>query len=528
MEPFSLEWAAQCMGGQIYGNATGTVTSVCVDSRQVKPGALFFALRGENADGHRYVAQAFRAGAVGCVVERLTTEDKTENQRDNEEEQGAQIVVPAALRALGELARHYHRQFAIPIIGVTGSVGKTSTKEMIATILRTTYKTLASEKNYNTETGVPLTLFNLDKTHEIAVIEMGMRGLGQIDYLAEIAEPTIGVITNIGFSHIALLGSQENIARAKAELFARLPTEGVAILYDKTYRWPAVEAQIPEGCRVITFSTTSISKQNDVRADSRRTQIHADGTVSFRVRVGNTTQSLPVKLQAMGTHHVPNALAALAVAYALDIPTERAIAALEGWTGAEGRMTVRHTSDNITVLDDCYNASPESMQGALETLAKMPAPHIAVLGDMRELGEYAEQAHRNFGEHIRFYGFHLVTVGDMAALIADEIQQMQSGTSRYKFTDSIASVGRLAERHSAGYFQYPETSNERLLLRFADAQEAAAHIRELVRHGDTVLVKGSRAMGMEVIVDALLTEKDTTDDTNETDRTGKRNKDTHD
>ncbi len=296
MEPFSLAWAAQCMGGQIVGTADSTatdeITSVCIDSRQAKPGALFFALKGEKSDGHEYVTQALRAGAAAAVVEREIQGLK--------EGKGAQVVVPATLRALGDLARHYRQQFAIPIIGVTGSVGKTSTKEMIAAVLRTTYNTLANEKNYNNEIGVPLTLFNLNKTHEVAVVEMGMRGLGQIDYLAEIAEPTIGVITNIGYSHIELLGSQENIAHAKAELFARLPENGIAILSQQLTWWPVIRDAIRANCRKILFTTISIGPGPDVRVDHRKIQIHADGTVSFRVRVGPTTKSIPVKLHAVG------------------------------------------------------------------------------------------------------------------------------------------------------------------------------------------------------------------------------------
>ena len=248
MEPFSLAWAAQKVNGQVIGEAVGEITSVCIDSRQAKPGALFFALKGENSDGHEYVAQALKAGAAAVVVEHKI--EGLEATTPSGEKTGAQIVVPAALRALGDLARHYRRQFAIPIIGITGSVGKTSTKEMIAAVLRTTYNTLASEKNYNNEIGVPLTLFNLNKTHEAAVVEMGMRGLGQIDYLAEIAEPTIGVITNIGHAHIELLGSFENIAQAKSELFARLPSNGVAILTKDNAFLEIVKAAIPAGCRI--------------------------------------------------------------------------------------------------------------------------------------------------------------------------------------------------------------------------------------------------------------------------------------
>lgn len=529
MEPFTLQWAAQSMGGQVAGG-TGDpnvlVTSVCVDSRQAKPGALFFALQGEKSDGHAYVAQALRAGAVGVVVSHIvntaadtTTEDapkaeKTGNGSTNastlEEVEGAQIVVPAPLRALGDLARRYRRQFAIPIVGVTGSVGKTSTKEMIAQVLRATYHTLASDKNYNNEIGVPLTLFGLDKTHQAAVVEMGMRGLGQIDYLAEIAEPTIGVITNIGSAHIELLEFYTNIAKAKAELFTRLPSDGVAICSEETARHSlepddivrervrdaarfgqklhihTVKDCIPAGCRSITFSSISISPKNDVRADYRRTRIHADGTVSFRVRVGPTTQSLPVKLQAVGTHHVPNALAALAVGYALNVPTERAIAALEAWQGAERRMAVRHTKDNITILDDCYNASPESMRGALETLGKMTQSGVAVLGDMKELGSYTEQAHRSIGKNVYVEPVRLlVTVGALAKIIHDDVEEHDNHMKQ-------------------SFSNYHAKRSSKRLLHFDTAQDAATHINALVRSGDTILVKGSRAMGMEVIVDALM------------------------
>ncbi len=534
MEPFTLQWAAQSMGGKIAGAAgdpNALVTSVCVDSRQARPGALFFALRGEKSDGHAYVTQALRAGAVGVVVSHIldtaadtaanaitegaTTAEKSGNGNTNrstngsteEEVEGAQIVVPAPLRALGDLARRYRRQFAIPIVGVTGSVGKTSTKEMIAQVLRTTYHTLASDKNYNNEIGVPLTLFNLDKTHQAAVVEMGMRGLGQIDYLAEIAEPTIGVITNIGSAHIELLGSYTNIVKAKAELFARLPSNGTAIFSDETARHalepddivrervrtaarssqqlhiPTVKDCVPTGCRIITFSRISIDPRTDVRCDYRKTQIHADGTVSFRVRVGPTTQSLLVKLQAVGTHHVPNALAALAVGSALNVPTERAIAALEAWRGAEGRMAVRHTTDNITVLDDCYNASPESMRGALETLGKMTQSGVAVLGDMKELGSYAEQAHRSIGKNVYVEPVGLlVTVGTLAKFIHDDVEERINHIKELK------------------QLQQPSKA----LLHFATAQEAAAQVNDWIKPGDTVLVKGSRAMGMEVIVDALM------------------------
>ena len=467
---FSLAWAAKKLQARVVGTSTGNgtddVTNVCIDSRQVTPGALFFALQGEQADGHQYVAQALQKGAVAAIV-----------SREVEGVNGVQLVVPDTLRALGDLAMHYRLQFDIPVIGITGSVGKTSTKEMTAAVLRTTYHTLANEKNYNNEIGVPLTLFQLNRTHQAAVVEMGMRGLRQIDRLAEIARPTIGVITNIGHAHIELLGSQEKIAEAKSELLARLPENGIAIVRQWQAQWPTVERSIPANVRLIEFTDTVIGTRPDVSVSHRNTRIHQNGTVSFRVRVGRPMMhGLPVHLQAVGTHHVSNALAALAVAYALNIPTERAIAALEAWTGAEGRMTIRHLADSITVLDDCYNASPESMRSALETLAKIAPGGVAVLGDMRELGMYAEQAHQGVGKQIYYTNIRLlVTVGELARGIADYIE------------------------HLFGNTQPPEIA----IVRYTDSQEAAAHIKELVRSGDTVLVKGSRAMGMEIIVDAL-------------------------
>jgi len=219
MEPIPLTWAAETLGAEILGAPDGVAQSVCTDTRQGAHGALFFALPGERADGHDYVLPAFAAGAAGAVVSRPVPGAS-----------GPLLIVPDPLRALGDLAAHYRRCFPIPVVGVTGSVGKTSTKEMIAAILRTKAPTLVSAKNFNTEIGVPLALFQLGPEHGAAVLEMGMRGPGQIARLAEIAQPDIAVITNIGYAHIELLGSQQNIAAAKAEILAYLPEGGVAVL----------------------------------------------------------------------------------------------------------------------------------------------------------------------------------------------------------------------------------------------------------------------------------------------------------
>ena len=220
---FTIRWLVETLNAPILADAAvalhGVVTGVSIDTRTLKPGDLFFALQGEHSDGHEYVKAAFEKGAIAAVVSHPVADAG-----------GRQIRVPDTLRAFGDLAGAYRRLFDIPVVGVTGSVGKTSTKEMIAAVLRTRYNVLANEKNFNNEIGVPLTLFQLEARHEVAVIEMGMRGLGEIDRLAEIAAPTIGLITNIGYAHIERLGSRENILRAKTELYQRLPKGGIAIV----------------------------------------------------------------------------------------------------------------------------------------------------------------------------------------------------------------------------------------------------------------------------------------------------------
>lgn len=483
---FSLPWAIEKLNAQIVGTelqSEVTITGVCTDTRRLQPGNLFFALVGENADGHDYVAQALANGAVAAVVSRIP-----------EGATGTLLVVPDTLRAFGDLAMHYRRLFAIPVVGVTGSVGKTSTKEMIAAVLRTRYNTLASEKNYNNEIGVPQTLFQLTPAHEAAVIEMGMRGLGQIDLLAEIAQPTLGVITNIGMAHIELLGSQRNIAQAKSELYARLPAGGVAILPAHDTCAPFLYDRVPKGCRTVLFSTEPMFDGQHLPHSDILVLDHRDprlnGTSSnapFRVRVGEAEYT--VSLKAVGEHNIHNALAALAVAHALNVSIPDAIAALGAWEGAEGRMVLRHAANAVTILDDCYNASDASMRSALATLFHVgKGRRVAILGEMKELGKFSKGTHFGVGEVTVDSGVGLmITVGDMA-------QEIVRGAVSY--CEALSSSKRTVT---------PPTSQH-----FNTSAEAAAHINELVQPGDTVLVKGSRAMGMEVIVAALMGNEDTT------------------
>ncbi|CEK12761.1 UDP-N-acetylmuramoyl-tripeptide--D-alanyl-D-alanine ligase [Chthonomonas calidirosea] len=459
MPLFSIEWVCEVLKSPLVGNPNTLVESVSIDTRTLQPGALFFALAGEHTDGHRFLQQAAERGAVAAVV-KIPLHDLPIPQ----------IVVPDTLRALGDLAAHYRRRFPIPLVGITGSVGKTSTKELTAALLRTRYTTLSNPKNLNTEIGVPLTLFQLASHHEVAVIEMGMRGLGQIDRLAEIASPNIGVITKIGYAHIELLGSREKIAEAKSELLARLPADGIAVLPAECDFLPYLRSRVASTCRIITFSGTGSPADVSVKP------LEAREKGSLRLALDLHGHRYTVQMTALGSHQAHNAAAALAVALALDVPLEKALTALSQWPGAEGRMTSRRAQNGACVLDDCYNAGVESMLAALQTLASLTGPEnrVAVLGDMKELGDFALKAHQMVGQAVAQIGLRLlITVGDLAQQIAEEANRnLQPGEP-------------ILHQH------------------FPTSEEAAKNIGLHIRPSDTVLVKGSRAMQMEQIVSAL-------------------------
>jgi UDP-N-acetylmuramoyl-tripeptide--D-alanyl-D-alanine ligase len=459
MPLFSVQWAVEVLGAQLIGSPDTVVESVSIDTRTLQPGALFFALTGEHTDGHRFLQQAAERGAVAAVVKTPSDDLPI-----------PQIVVPETLRALGDLAAHYRRRFPIPLVGITGSVGKTSTKELTAALLRARYATLSNPKNLNTEIGVPLTLFQLTPHHEVAVLEMGMRGLGQIDRLAEIASPTIGVITRIGYAHIELLGSREKIAEAKSELLTRLPAEGIAVLPTECDFLPYLRSRVPSTCRIITFSGTGAPADVSVKP------LEVGDSGCPRLALDLHGQRHMVQMTALGAHQAHNAAAALAVALALEVPLEEALTALSRWSGAEGRMTSRRAQNGACILDDCYNAGVESMLAALQTLSTLTSPEnrVAVLGDMKELGDFAPEAHRMVGQAVAKIGVRLlITVGNLAQQIAEEARRnLQAGAT-------------LLHQH------------------FTTSEEAAKNICMYVRPSDTVLIKGSRAMQMEQIVSAL-------------------------
>lgn len=454
MEAVTLEDIARAIGGVLAGERERLVKGIGVDSRTIQEGDLFFAIPGERTDGHQYVRMSAERGAVGAVVSQPV-----------EAPQGFPLIYVAdTIWALGCFARWYRGLFRIPVVGITGSAGKTTTKEMAAAALSARHDVLKSPQNLNTEIGLPLAIAHLERHHTVAVFEMAMRGRGQIDWLATIARPTIGVITNIGWAHLGLLGSRENIALAKSELLYRLPEDGVAVLNADDEYFEFCRRQAP--CRVLSFGYQRAAMVRAVKVHLDR-----DGKVFCTVRYRR--ESAPLQVPVPGLHHLSNALAALATAVALGVPLAEAALHLQQMQAVDKRMQVCRTEKQITVLDDTYNANPASVKAALHTLERIAngCRRVVVLGDMLELGDEAPRLHRE--------------VGREAARIGAQV---------------IVAVGEMAEEVVRGAKAAGEPP---VCLTFSDSSAAAENILRYLQPGDVVLVKGSRALQMELVVKAI-------------------------
>ncbi len=469
---FSLEEICIATGGEILVAAPGVTpqsqtTGVSTDTRKITPGALFIALKGEHFDGHEYVEQAAQNGAIAALVESSVAAKIEHNPSPTL----TLIAVPDTLLALGALARAHRQRFAIPVVAVTGSYGKTTTRAMIAAALSAKFNVLTSQGNFNNEIGVPQTLLQLDSSHGAAVIEMGMRGPGQIEYLSQIAAPTIGVITNIGPQHIELLGSVDNIAVAKSEVLRFLPEDGAAVLPADDEYLDFFTDQI-EAAQTVTFGTNPSAEYG-----VNQLSVGENGNVSCTVHsVG--LETVQVQLPLPGEHNAQNAAAALAVAGVLGVSLAAAARALEKVEVPGARMRVlKNAARGLTIIDDCYNAGPTSMRAALETLRdfpqdeETPGRRVAILGAMRELGNYSNAEHRG--------------IGALAALCAELVIGVSEETKPL-----------LEEAEAVGAIPFQTQWCE-------DADEAAEIVGNLLREGDVVLVKGSRSIGLETVVNAL-------------------------
>lgn len=458
----------------IEGAERVSLSRVCIDSRQAEPGSLFVALRGEHTDGHVYVSDAFRAGAQVALVERpmegVPAVDTLRGTKPETLTLPLAVVVPDSLRALQEIARA--RRLARPelrVVGVTGSVGKTTAKEAIAAVLSQRYITLKSAGNYNNEIGLPLTLLALESEHERVVLEMGMYALGEIAALCRLALPQVGVVTNVGPTHLERLGTLERIAQAKAELVEALPAQGVAILNGDDPRVRAMSAQTKG--RVVTFglgdhNTLWAERIESLGLDGVRFVAHVAASAGW----GSGAMTYPLRLMALGRHAVMSALPAIAVGLLEGLNWEEIQRGLLA-QGQGLRLLPKRGKGGVLLLDDTYNASPVSTLAALDTLLDLPGRHLAALGDMLELGPYEEEGHREVGRRCARGLAELVTVGARARLIAESA--LEAGLS--------ASAVHMV----------------------ANSAEALEVLSGLLREGDVLLVKGSRAMGMEAIVSAL-------------------------
>jgi len=449
---------------------------VSTDTRTVTPGALFVALKGDRFDAHDFLADAFAKGAAGAVVRRGAAAP----------DGGALVEVDDTLAALGALARFHRARFAIPVGAVAGSNGKTTAKEMFAAILRTRGPALATEGNLNNEVGVPLTLLRLGEEHRAAVVELGMSGPGELARLTAMARPDAGVVTLVAEEHLEFLKDLDGVAEAEGELYAGLRPGAVAVVNADDPRCVAQAARAGAGVRRISFGKSPGADVRLVEVTSRGTEgmeICLEGEEgegdagADRLRRGSNLQRrrVDVRLGFVGEHNAMNAAAAAALARALSFSFDEIVRGLSAARPYAHRSRIVETADDVTILDDCYNASPASMEAALATLASLqgdgPGRRVAVLGDMLELGEAEERSHRALGRSARGRV-------DVAAFFGPR--------TSWSFEEFSASPpASAASAH------------------FTEIEPLLAWLRPRLRAGDVLLVKGSRGMKLERVVDAL-------------------------
>ncbi|MBW1992897.1 MAG: UDP-N-acetylmuramoyl-tripeptide--D-alanyl-D-alanine ligase [Deltaproteobacteria bacterium] len=445
-------------GTLLCGKGNQTFSGISIDSRRIRPDMLFVAIRGQKHDAHRFVQDVISNGVRGVVVEKRKSAGFPLSDWHLQNLQC--IAVDDTTRALGLMAAFNRDRHRASVVAVTGSTGKTTTREMIQAVVSQKYHTLTSKKNYNNEIGLPLTLLELSPHHQWAIVELGMNHLGEISRLTRICRPDIGVITNIGPVHLEGVGSIEGVMRAKGELLEEMDPQTTAVLNaDDEY---VLKLARDSSVNIVLFGQ---SEKALIRAQAPA----ADGQeIGFRLILPE--QSCLVRIGVPGKFMVSNALAASAVGYLLGLSAQEIKTGLERFRPIENRMNIVHTTSGIHIVNDAYNANPTSMEAAIGTLASLkgPARGVLVIGDMLELGAHAESMHKNLGMMIaRFCIERLYVTGDFADVV-------QSG----------ALEGGMAEHQ--------------ILLGTKD--EIFQDLIRWIQPGDWILVKGSRAMGMEDIV----------------------------
>jgi len=416
-------------------------TGISTDTRTIEAGDMFIAIKGENFDGAEYVLSALEKGASCAVSQR-----EFDNPRV--------IVVKDTIKALGELAKYHLEQFNIPVIAVTGSVGKTTVKNMLISVFSEKFNVHSTKGNKNNHIGMPMMLMNLNENHDISVLEMGMSGFGEIDYLSYIAQPDYAIITNIGMAHIGMLGSQSNILKAKSEIMNHM-SPGGAVLVNGDDELLA-DLKVPVGLRVLSYGT---GKDNDCTVSGISANI--EGNCVF------TSNGTEFELPIPGAHNAVNAASVIAMARILDINDNLIKAGLKNFKQSKMRMH-RFEKDGVTYINDAYNANPRSMMAALDILDTAKGRKIAVIGDMLEMGDYSTTEHMKIGSYA-------AGSADILILCGNEAMNMKKGALTSKANCIIHTLNT--------------------------SDDAAELLEKTVKEGDTVLVKGSRGMKMENVLE---------------------------
>ena len=445
MLDMTLDRAAEICGATLCGCGDGTMrlNEMVIDSRKVGPGDLFAAFKGEHTDGHDYIDAAFRRGAACCLAERIP-----------EGEMRPILLVENVQKAMGKIAAAHRQALQIPVIGITGSVGKTSAKEMIAAVLERRYPILKTEGNLNNQLGVPMTVSRISPEHRAAVVEMGISGFGEMTELAQIVRPTIGVFTMIGQAHLEFLHDRAGVFRAKTEMLREMTEDGVVIVNGDDDMLSGLECRQ----RKICFG---VGQNCDVRAEEL--QVDDKGRYSCRIVWGS--RQIPVQIPAIGKHMIYAALEGAAVGIVLGLSDEEIRDGIASYRPVGSRSALTQTA-YLTLIDDCYNANPDSVKSGIESLKELPGRHVCVLGDMLELGEQKHEMHRQIGAYAVEQGIDLLLcTGALGADIAE----------------GAGKIGRW----------------------FPDKENLVAALPGLIREGDCVLVKASRGMHFESIAQAL-------------------------
>jgi UDP-N-acetylmuramoyl-tripeptide--D-alanyl-D-alanine ligase len=441
-------------GALVAGDLGIPVTGVSIDSRTLSVGEAFFAIRGHRLDGHAFLVEAAARGAACLVVHALPDEVPANVPL---------VLVEDTTQALGRLGAWHRARFSIPVVAVTGSNGKTTTKELVAGVLATRWNVLRPPKSFNNQWGLPLTLLQLGPEHQAAVLEIGTNARGEVAALAALAAPTVAVVTTVAAVHVEFLGSLDGVREEKAGLVRALPAGGVAVLNADDPRVAGMARETR--ARVVTYgraATAQVRATGEVVEDARG--------LGFTLEAGGERQ--PVVLGLAGRHNVTNALAAAAAGVALGLPLADIARGLAGVRPVAGRCVWRQAGD-VTILDDTYNASPVSVRAALDTIAahRRGRRVVVVLGDMLELGALTDEAHREVGRQV-------------AALPADELVGV--GRAMQAAVEAAREAGLAEARHLTTF------------------EDTVAHLLKRLAAGDLVLVKGSRGMRMERVVDALV------------------------